>query len=262
MNSLKQTIVNAVLRVTMDSKYNNRSYETPEEARDDFVKALIAELFPESPEMPGSSGTVETVEVPVLPESPKKEDPPKKKGGRKPKAEKPAEDKPVEAEKPAEAEAEAEKPAEPTEEKKKRKYTPPTGQRVKPGPKPKPKPEGPVNLEKLNPTQSKKLKAANVEDKKAFLAYINALAPELYNDATKTFEDHVKNYIASTTPAAPDTPKTLVAEVETLEVEFEGETYYVDPATKKVYKETGAVSEYVGDVGLAKFADMKVPDDV
>ena len=240
MNSLKQTIVNAVLRVTMDPKYKDRNYETPEEARNDFVKALIAELFPESPEMPGG-GAVEKVEVPVLPASPKPVE--KKKPGRKPKVE---------------AVAEEEKKEAVAEEQKKE----PVRQRAKPGPKPKAKPEGPVNLEKLNPTQSKKLKAANVEDKKAFLAYINALAPEFYNDPTKTFEDHVKNYVASRLPVEPDSPKTLVAEVETVEVEFEGETYYVDPATKKVYKETGAVSEYVGDVGLAKFADMKVPEDV
>lgn len=246
MNSLKQTIVNAVLRVIADPQYKDRDYSTPQEARDDFVKALIAELFPESPEMPNPTA----VEVPTLPASPKE----KKKPGRKPKAAaKPAE--PVAEEKPAEPVAE-EKPAEPAEPAK------PVKQRAKPGPKPKVKPEGPVNLEKLNPTHSKKLKAANVEDKKAFLAYANGLTAEEYG--SKTFEDHIKNYLDSLAPAAavPDTPKTLVAEVETIEVEFNGETYYVDPATKKVYKEEGTVSVHVGDVGLAKFADMKIPDDV
>ncbi len=222
MYSLKQTIIDAVLRVTADAKYANREYETAEAARTDFVKALIAELFPECPDMPGQKA--ESVEIPVLEQAMAK----------------------LTIE---------EKPAEPKFVK----------QRVKPGPKPKPKPEGPVNIEKLNPTQTKKLKAASEEakvepDKKAFLAYLNGLTSEEFDD--KKFEDHIKDFLAPK-PAVEEEEeeKPKLAAIPCIETEFEGETYFVDPKTKKVYKNEGEVDVYVGDVGLAKFADMEVPED-
>ena len=209
MSSLKQTIVDAVLRVV--ARGTTVEFDTPEAARDDFIKLLIAELFPESPQVPAA--VRETVEVPVLEEAMSKMT---------------------------------------LEEPKKPKAT--TGQRAKPGPKPKPKPEGPVNIEKLNPTQAKKLKAASADaDKKAFLAYLNGLTSEEFDD--KKFEDHIKDFLA---PAAVVEEKPQTAELELTEVEFEGETYLVDSNTKKVYKENGEVCEYVGDVGLAKFADMEI----
>ena len=202
-SSLKQTIVDAVMRVTTDPKYSNRSYETPEAARDDFIKGLIAELFPESPEVvfPSPKQEEQQVEIPVLEEAMAKlslEEKPKEK--------------------------------------------------KKPGPKPKPKPEGPINIEKLNPTQTKKLKAASEgADKKQFLAYLNGLTPEEFDN--KKFEDHINDFL---------TPKPKTAQLELIEVEFGGEEYLVDPNTKKVYKENGSVCEHVGDVGLAKFADMEI----
>lgn len=213
MSSLKQTVIDAVLRVTNDSKYRNREYETPNAAREDFVKALIAELFPESPDMPGAK--IESVEIPVLEE---------------------AMSKLTLDEKPK-----------------------PVRQHAKPGPKPKPKPEGPVNIEKLNPTQTKKLKAASEEsgaalDKKAFLAYLNGLTSEQFDD--KKFEDHIKDFLA---PAPAEKP--AVAQLELVAVDFDGQEYLVDPTSKKVYKENGPVCEHVGDVGLAKFADMEIPED-
>ena len=113
MASLKQTIVDAVLRVV--ARGNDQEFKTSEAARDEFIRLLIAELFPESPEMPGMKA--ESVEIPVLEEAAPE-----------------------------------------------RKVTL-TKQRAKPGPKPKPKPEGPVNIEKLNPTQTKKLKVASEEAK-------------------------------------------------------------------------------------------------
>lgn len=201
MSSLKQTIVDAVLRVV--ARGSDKEFDTPEAARDDFIKLLIAELFPESPDIP--LPVREVVEIPLLEEAMAKmtlEEPKKKK----------------------------------------------------PGPKPKPKPEGPVNIEKLNPTQAKKLKAASAEaDKKEFLAYLNKLTPEEFDD--KKFEDHINDFL-NPKPKAEEKPQTK--EMELVEVEFEDETYLVDPETKKVYKENGAVCEHVGDVGLAKFADMEI----
>lgn len=211
MSSLKQAVIDAVTRVTTDSKYQDRIYETPEAARDDFIKALISELFPESPEMPMN------VTLPTL------EDAMAKLTIVEPKPEvKP------------EPEAKPKKKSEP-----------------------KPKPEGPVNIEKLNPTQTKKLKAASEElkvelDKKAFLAYLNGLTAEEFD--AKKFDDHIKDFLASKT-------KPATANIMTVEVDFEGETYYVDPKTKKVYKTEGSVDRYVGDVGLAKFAEMEIPED-
>lgn len=213
MSSLKQTIINAVLKVTSDPKYEGKQYETPEAARDDFAKALIAELFPESPEMPTQTKT-ESVEMPVLEE--------------------------------AMANMTLE---EPKKEKK------------KPGPKPKSKPEGSSNIEKLNPTQTKKLKIASEElkvdmDKKGFLAYLNGLTSEEFDD--KKFEDHIKDFL---NPPKPEPEKPKNAELELVSVEFEDEEYWVDPKTKKVYKTEGNVDVHVGDIGLAKFADMEIPEE-
>ena len=181
MSSLKQTIVAAVMRVTSDSKYQDRQYKTPQEARDDFIKGLLAELFPESEE--------NSVEIPVLEEA------------------------------MATLTLEESKKPEP---------------KKKPGPKAKVKPEGPVNIEKLNPTQTKKLKAASEElkvelDKKGYLAYLNNLTPEDFD--AKKFEDHIKDFLAPPPPV--EEPKTEVAEVELVEVEFDDETCLVDPTTKK-----------------------------
>ena len=197
-SSLKQTIVDAALRVFHDPKYAEIEFKTPEDAREEFVKALIAELFPECPDMPNKK---QEIEIPVLEEAMAKlsiEEKPKEK--------------------------------------------------KKPGPKPKPKPEGPVNIEKLNPTQTKKLKAASESaDKKEFLAYLNGLTSEQFDN--KKFEDHINDFLA---------PKPKTAQLELVEVEFGGEEYLVDPNTKKVYKNEGEVDVYVGDVGLAKFADMEI----
>lgn len=94
--------------------------------------------------------------------------------------------------------------------------------RAKPGPKPK-EATGPVHLEKLTPTQWKKMKAIAEEltcpepDKKQFLSWVNALSKETY-DAHK-LEDHMRNFLkpadapaveqpvaADAAPAAPAEP--------------------------------------------------------
>lgn len=271
MSSLKQAVIDAVTRVTTDSKYQDRIYETPEAARDDFIKALISELFPESPEMP-MNVTLPTLEdamakLTIAEPKPEPEAKPKKKPGPKPKAKPEVKPEPV-----AEAKPEPEvKPETEAESKKKGGRKPKAEPEVKPvaedkpapeaKPKkksePKPKPEGPVNIEKLNPTQTKKLKAASEElkvelDKKAFLAYLNGLTAEEFD--AKKFDDHIKDFLASKT-------KPATANIMAVYTEFEGETYYVDLKTKRVYQQEGAVDVYVGDVGLAKFAEMEIPED-
>ncbi len=237
MSSLKQVILQAITKVCADPTYVGREYKTSDEARADFSAALIAELFPETPEMPI------VVAVPTVSETttePKKEE--KKKPGPKAKA-KPKKD--------AEAEAE-EKPKEDAEAPKKE-------EKKKPGPKPKPKPEGPVNLEKLNPTQTKKLKAASEAahketDKKEFLEHLNAMTPESY--AARNFEEHVQFFL---NPAPPPAEPDGYANCEMIEMEFEGETILIDVESKKVYREEGPVTVHIGDVGVAKFATLEIP---
>ena len=122
-----------------------------------------------------------------------------------------------------------------------------------------PKPEG-VNLDKLTPTQVKKLKAVADElhvelDKKAFLAHLNAMSGPVFG--ATTLESHYRHFLqpAETVPAAPQKEK----EMDAVEVEFEGKTYYVDESDMRVYEQKGEVYEPVGYVGMAAFKEMEVP---
>ena len=272
MNSIKQVIVNAVYKVSVDPQYANKEYPTPEDARADFIKSLIAELFPDNPSVPestyvgpGAEPKVEKkkrapkakketeevkIEVPVVAEvkteevvAEAKTEEPKKK--RAPKAKKVeavtevvAEVKPeVVAEVKAEAKAEVVAEAKPEEPKEKKKRAP------------KAKPEGaPKNIEKINPTQTKKLKENEV-DKKVFLDHLNSLTTEEFN--SKTFEEHILAF--KNPPVVP-----AKQEVECFVVDYKGKEYYVDPKSKKVYNDA---DEYVGDVGMLEFKDMVIPSD-
>jgi hypothetical protein len=133
-----------------------------------------------------------------------------------------------------------------------------------PAPEPKakkvksPKPEG-VNLDKLTPTQVKKLKAVADElhvelDKKAFLAHLNTMTPAVFG--ATTLESHYRHFLQ------PEPVTEAVAEekeMDAVEVEFEGKTYYVDETDMRVYEEQGEVFVPVGYVGMAAFKDLVVP---
>jgi hypothetical protein len=129
----------------------------------------------------------------------------------------------------------------------------------KPGPKPKaPKPEGPVNLEKLNPTQKKHLKTIAAELKvepreKEFLAYANAMSAEEW---AKPLDGHIRAFLLpAPVPLAP--PPT---EFQT--VEFKGVDYLVDMTTKIVWEnvpEDAPVRNRLGFVGQLEFKDMEIP---
>ena len=274
MNSLKQVIVNAVVKVTTDPLYAAREYATSQDARADFIKALIAELFPECPDCVLPSA-VHASEVVVVVEEVDGGGPVKEKKKRAPK-------KKEEAVAEAETKQEAVVPAvviaeaEP-EKKEKKKPGPkpkakaaepaaagaeqpaaeePVKEKKKPGPKPKPKAEGPVNLEKLNPTQTKKLKSIADElkveaDKKAFHEYLNSLPKEEYD--AKTFDDHARAFLAPA-PAAEEPVLTKCAKVE-----WKGTVYLVDPETKKVYAPRGTINEHVGHVGMLEFEGLEIP---
>ena len=134
-----------------------------------------------------------------------------------------------------------------------------------PAPEPKakkvksPKPEG-VNLDKLTPTQVKKLKAVADElhvelDKKAFLAHLNTMTPAVFG--ATTLESHYRHFLQpeETASAAPQQEK----EMDAIEVEFEGKTYYVDETDDRVYEQQGEVFVPVGYVGMVAFKDLVVP---
>jgi hypothetical protein len=56
MSSIKQLIVNAIIKVSTENPALNREGEpSAEEARDAFIKALLAELFPEDPAVPAAT---------------------------------------------------------------------------------------------------------------------------------------------------------------------------------------------------------------
>ena len=141
-----------------------------------------------------------------------------------------------------------------------------------PAPAPAPAPEAPKvkepkakfigNLEKLTPTQDKLLKKTATEGnvelasdaKTKFIAFVNAMDNKDFN--AKKLEEHMKAFFA---PKAPE-----VKDTECVEVEYKGNTYWVDVSNGDVYEsekqDNGEdIDKKVGKVGLLKFADMKMP---
>jgi hypothetical protein len=139
----------------------------------------------------------------------------------------------------------------------------------------KPKESKDENISRLNPKQTEILKKtlgrkAEAKDKKALLVYLNDLDPEEFgDDASKTFEEHVVDFMGPKSavvesvevPIAESDVEMDTAEMELIAVTYGGEEFWVDPVTKKVYETQGSVDVVVGDLGLAKFADMRIPDD-
>ena len=118
------------------------------------------------------------------------------------------------------------------------------------------------NLEKLTPTQDKLLKKTATEGnvelasdaKTKFIAFVNAMDNKDFN--AKKLEEHMKAFFA---PKAPE-----VKDTECVEVEYKGNTYWVDVSNGDVYEsekqDNGEdIDKKVGKVGLLKFADMKMP---
>jgi hypothetical protein len=117
-----------------------------------------------------------------------------------------------------------------------------------------------VNLDKINPTQTKKIKAISEElkvevDKKALLVYLNGMTADEFN--AKKFEEHVRSF-ASPAPVEVATPEPV--ETEAIEVDFDGKTYLVF-ADKKVFNmnEDGEPSVLAGHVGMGAFKKMEMP---
>ena len=70
MSSIKQLIVNAIIKVSTENpSFNHEGEPTAEEARDNFIKLLLAELFPEDPAVPVIVPTALPATIVASPES-------------------------------------------------------------------------------------------------------------------------------------------------------------------------------------------------
>jgi translation initiation factor 1 (eIF-1/SUI1) len=117
------------------------------------------------------------------------------------------------------------------------------------------------NLEKLTPTQDKLLKKtateSNVEiatdSKTKFITFVNAMDNKDFNG--KKLEEHMKAFFA---------PKTVVEKDEECDpVEYKGKEYWVSKDgtvyETEIQEDGSEIDKKVGTVGLAYFADMKMP---
>ena len=146
----------------------------------------------------------------------------------------------------------------------------PASPKAEPKAEPKPKkakaekPAEDANVQKIDPTWRKHLKAAakaagkeaSKELETELLAYLNGLTKEAFN-ATKA-EEHVKVFLA---PAAAAPQEEAPVNLEAIEVNFNGKTYFVDPVSKRVYEQDGEVFRGVGYAGMSAFEGLEVPED-
>jgi hypothetical protein len=254
MSSIKQLIVNAIIKVSKaDPAFDREGGPTHEEARDDFIKRLLAELFPED----SVPVTIETVEIPVAPVAPEK----KKRAPAKPKPVSPPPAETPEQTTGSNAAAGGAAPpaaaAETVKEKKARK----------------PKPTSDANLAKIDPTWRKHLKNADKDHAKELepelLTYLNAMSKDDFN--AKKAEEHVADFVAARAAraapaAAPETDGKVEADLAV--VDFNGKEYFVNPETKRVYEGEGECDadgnwtnyKPVGYVGMAAFTEMTLDD--
>lgn len=243
------------IRTALHSAFKTLEFKTYDVERVDFLDVLLEDvmdiLFPKQPKV--SIVTLPTVAEentePVVAEEEKTvvvAEPEKKKPGPKPKLDESGN--PVARKKPGPKPKEDE----------------PEPEKKKPGPKPKPKPEGPMNIDKLTPTQTKKLKTAAENskidfDKNAILAYLNQLSKEDFD--AKKLEQHAETYYAGLAEASAQ-KEDEKREKDMIEIEFQGKTYVVDEATKRVYTQefdvdgNPTVAVPVGYVGMAAFEEM------
>jgi hypothetical protein len=228
--AIRQVITAAVHRV------KSKEYEvTPEDPVQTFLDDLFAELFPVVP----SHTETQSVEVPVVAVKEKKQRKKKETPAPEPAA-------PVVPSQPAEVAVPAEVPA-PAPVKKQRK-----------------KKEFFGNVDKLTPTLKKQVKKIADElkvgepDLKGLLEFLNHLQKEEFDG--KTFEEHVRMFLRPVEVPAPAAEEEE-QEMDCIEVEFEGKTYYVDTTTQRVYEPQGEANVAVGYVGMAAFEKMIVPGE-
>jgi len=274
MSSIKQLIVNAIIKVSGNNPALDREGEpSAVEARDLFIKDLLAELFPEDPSVPAASPkktkktkktkteavvvvksdddvppTLETETVAVVPVTEAEPSPGKKKRGPMSDEAKAAMKSKRDATLAAKA---AEQPLSPTPETVGAVETvavvasdpvPAAAEAVKEKKTRKPKADKPAedaNLAKVDPTWRKHLKHADKDHAKELepelLKYLNALTKDDFN--AKKAEDHVADFVASRVTKAVESDGKVDADL--IVVDFNDKEYFVNPETKRVYEGEG-----------------------
>jgi hypothetical protein len=254
VDEMKVTIATAIRKIAVENPAIPPP-PTAEEAREAFIEMLLKELFGEaSVSVPMTPVAVKAPEK--VPEKPKKPRAPRAKKEKVPEAV-PEVDSVAESEPEQVAEAVPEPVAEVKEAPKKepkakkpaaKKEKPVAAPVAEPGAEPAEAPAVPktINLDKLTPTHTKKIKAiaeelkVAVPDKKDVLAHLNGMTSEIYN--AKKMDDHLRSFLTPAAPAAP-APISIPAEMRTLpaspkeeiectEVVVQGKVYYVDETTK------------------------------
>jgi len=240
MSSFKQIISNAVNQLYTTGKIYDDA--------DVFCNDLFEILFPAN----------DKVVVPTIPEPApveKKEEPKKKLTKEEKEAEKAAK----EAKKKADAEAKEAKKKADEEAKAAKEAKKKADEAAKAA-----KAANGVNLEKLNPSQTKQLKAAADKVKvtlakdanKKFIEFVNGLEKEVYN--SKKLDGHMADFVATLVPPPPEDPSEPVG-VEVMVVEWKDKEYSVDKKGR-VYEEVDGVEKAVGMVGIAYFEGMEMPN--
>lgn len=226
---LKQTIVKAILKVAEENPALNMDGQPSfEEARDDFIRCLMKELFPECPDVVLPTDADKEVTIPKI------ETDPVEQLTEQIKTLTVEEKKPVEKKKPAPR-------------------------------KPKAKAPG-VNIKSLNKTQEKKLEKIAKDHKlettkERLLEYLNGLTPEDFD--AKKFEDHILDCFKPKPKEEEKVPTELVVvEFEGKEYYVDEKSKKV-LVGKGQQNEDGTYPgwEMVGYVGMAAFEKMVIPED-
>jgi len=283
--TMKTLIVNAILKIAGENPaLNHEGAPSAEEARNNFIRLLIAELFPEcpsvdlpEPEVDQLTASLSELTISIPTEQTKKRGPMSEEAKAAMKAKREA----TKAAKSAAPAAPASPtpapappaPAAPKKPKKKASTEPvepvpapalapelPASPKKKAAPKKKAvAPAGEVNLAKIDPTWRKHLKAADKDRAKELepelLTYLNGLSKDDFN--AKKAEEHVQDFVTTWRTAAVEKQ-----EAELTEVEFNGKEYLVNPETKRVYEITSVDADGmpsvnpIGYVGMAAFKEM------
>jgi hypothetical protein len=285
-SSIKQVIYNAFIKVS--SQGSKLAEPTADEARDEFVARLLAELFPEGSSVEISKVKVKDTDAGSVTSEKKKRGPMSDEAKAAMKAKRDATIAAKKAAEPAPEVKEIETDAESatTTEKKKRgpmseeakaamkakreatiaakKAADPTAEvevkKVKKVKEAKPV-DAEANLAKIDATWRKYLKKAagekaTKEMEAQLLTFLNAMNKDAFNGSKA--EEHIKAFLEP-----KDDGKV---ETDMVAVDFKGKEYFVNPANNRVYEGEGEYDEEVGwtnykavgYVGMAAFAEMEM----
>jgi hypothetical protein len=131
-------------------------------------------------------------------------------------------------------------------------------------PKKEPKPEDDKRIKRMSPALTKQLTKIfeesgqdfSKEKGQQFSKYVNELAKDDFE--SKNLADHMRDFVNKTAPA-PKEPEEVEDEDMT-EVTFKGVKYVVGDISKRVYiADEDEGDQFVGFLGMGKFAEMKMP---